>query len=128
MILKRTVLTLRGIQYAATPYIQMLQAVDAQTSMAESVMPGKTAALIGSCSPLRKRKLTCRTMRTILVLSASWADSSTTSACASGFTPRRAIWWSLKNGGDARMSVPEGVDQSLTIDGHGQCSAYLDVV
>lgn len=53
----------QGIQYAATLYVDMLLAVDAAISMAECGQAWED----GSLAPSKRRKLTCWTIRTIMM-------------------------------------------------------------
>jgi transposase InsO family protein len=71
---KCLVLTLQGIQYAATAYTQMLRAVDAELSMAEigeAWQNGYAERLIRT----KKEEEACRCTSATMTLCSSWAGS-----------------------------------------------------
>ncbi len=65
----------QGIQYAATAYIQMHRAVDAETSMAEIGEAWQNSYASGSFALSKRRKLTRRITSAIMMLSSNWAGS-----------------------------------------------------
>ena len=73
----------QGVQYAATAYTQMLQEANVQISMAGGGQAWQNGYAERVIRTSRRKKLTCRTMWTILMPSVRLADFSTTPTCSS---------------------------------------------